>query len=181
MPDPIFSLALPFETVDHSIPLTGTTLRPPSRQPLNLDFSDGLEYWSIEESVLWLYEYGVDSSALPHAATSAYLKTNAATSGDSCTLQQMVDMGEHKGQHIRFQAMLKTQDVEPQASLFIGSPFIGVKGDRIEKIIKGTSEWTSYTLIWQVPQDLYAAMSFGIALRGKGQLWLKDVSIEVMA
>jgi hypothetical protein len=171
---------LHIETVDQHVPLTGTLLRPPSRQPLNLDFSSGLEYWSVEESALCHYEYGMEESPAPHIAASAYLKAIDAAPGDSCTLQQMVNMQDHKGKQVRLQAMLKTQDVELQASLFIGSPFVGVGGDRIEEAIKGTTAWTSHTMIWQVPQEQWSLMSFGIALRGRGQVWLKDVRWEVI-
>lgn len=174
---------LHIEIVDQHVPLTGTILRPPPRQPLNQDFSNGLEYWSVEESTLWRYEYGIEESMTPHAASCAYLKATDATPGDSCVLQQMINMEEHKGQHIRFQAILKTQDVEPQASLFIGSLLAGIGGERVEEIIKDTNEWTLHTLLWHIPQEQplgFALLSFGVALHGTGQVWLTGVHLEVI-
>ena len=45
--------------------------------------------------------------------------------------------------------------------------------------IKGTSDWTRYEIVLDVPQNA-AAIAFGIRLRGKGQVWLDDVQFAIV-
>ena len=76
--------------VDTSVALTGTLLRPPSAQPLNLDFSEGGEYWAKVSGSLGHYEIAIDAT-IPPCAT---LKSTGEAPIGSCLLQQMLISGE---------------------------------------------------------------------------------------
>jgi hypothetical protein len=54
--------------------------------------------------------------------------------------------------------------------------FLGVA--RSEESIKGASEWTSYELILAVPEGSFG-LCFGITLYGTGQVWLKDLQLQL--
>jgi hypothetical protein len=45
--------------------------------------------------------------------------------------------------------------------------------------IKGTSDWTRYEIVLDVPQATIA-LAFGILLEGKGEVWLDDVQFTVV-
>jgi hypothetical protein len=147
--------------VGRSVPLTGTILSPPASQPLNLDFSNGLEYWEMEGSSPRHYELGIDRTV----TASAYLKSI---------------LENYLGKVVRLTASLKTLDVVWHAKLFIGS-FAGSGEDGVEQILTGTTSWTSSTLDWHVPaeQDM-GFIIFGISLQGGGQLWIRDVHLQTV-
>jgi bifunctional DNase/RNase len=165
-----------FTAVDHSVPLTGTILSPPLLLPLNLDFSNSLEYWSIEGSSPWDYERGVEATATP----SAFLKSMVTAPIGSCILQQMLDLENYQGQSVRLTARLKTLDVASRASLFIGSDTVIMGIDRIEKVITGTTSWSAYTLDCRVPPEDMGVLFFGVSLQGPGQIWLQDVHLQTV-
>lgn len=165
-----------FTPVDHSVPLTGTILSPPLLQPLNLDFSNGLEYWSIEGSSPWDYERGVETTATP----SAFLKSIVTVPTGSCILQQMLSLENYQGKSVRLTARLKTLDVASRASLFIGSDTVIMGTDRIEKGITGTTSWGAYTLDCRVPPEDMGFLFFGVSLQGPGQIWLQDVHVQTV-
>ncbi|QBD80867.1 bifunctional nuclease family protein [Ktedonosporobacter rubrisoli] len=168
---------LNIEIVEPDVPLTGTILGPPPQHPVNLDFAEGLEFWSVEESAPWSYEYGVETR--PGSPARAYLKASTDAAEASCVLQQLLSGKSNIGKRVRLCADIKTQDVAQQAKLFIGSPHTGL-GERLEEVIKGTTAWTSYTLIWRVPKEIWGLMSIGLALHGRGQVWLEGLSLDVL-
>lgn len=165
--------------VDTSVALTGTLLRPPSAQPLNLDFSEGLEYWEKESGSLGHYEIAVDATTSP-CATLKSIKENPV---GACLLQQMLISEDYQGKRVRLTAHLKARDVIMHGSFFIGS-YLGLREDRVEEIITGTTSWVPLTLDWQVPvkdRGLVGGMFlFGVSLQGPGQIWLKDVHLQTV-
>jgi erythromycin esterase len=46
--------------------------------------------------------------------------------------------------------------------------------------ITGTSDWTRYDIVLDVPTDA-TAIAFGIRLSGKGQVWLDDVTLTTVS
>ncbi|HET8843463.1 MAG TPA: bifunctional nuclease domain-containing protein, partial [Ktedonobacteraceae bacterium] len=160
------------ETVDESVPLTGTSIDPPPLQPLNLDFSNGLEFWDKRGDTPWQYEHGIDHDLPSHAA---YLKSIDAASDGSCILQQLIRGEKYWGKRVRLSANIKTAAVEPQANLFINQLF----GTSTTETIKGTVAWSPYELILAVPEGAFG-LSFGIALHGTGQIWLEGVHLQVI-
>ena len=141
------------ETVGKSTPLTGTLVDPLPRQPLNLNFANGLEFWRVESKTPWQYERGVDLSP---SSPAAYIKKTISSASESpCTLQQILNTELYGARCVRFSANVKTDFAEAHASLFMAQ-FLGVA--RSEESIKGASEWTSYEtrlscagrLIWVV-------------------------------
>jgi len=167
-------------TVDQSVALTGTILRPPPQQPLNLDFSKGLEYWETKGNALRHYVAGIDTTA----TTSAYLKSVVEDSIGSCILQQMLSLENYQGKVLRLTASLKTLDVVSHASLFIGS-FLSAREDQVEQaVLTGTNPWTTYTLDWPVRVEKrrlgFGLMAFGISLQGCGQCWVQDIHLQAL-
>ncbi|GHO96551.1 hypothetical protein KSF_065990 [Reticulibacter mediterranei] len=161
--------------VDSSVALTGTLLRPPSPQPLNLDFSEGLEYWEKERGSLRHYEIAVDAITPPCAT----LKSIKEAPIGSCLLQQRLISEDYQGKRVRLTARLKARDVATHGSFFIGS-FPGLREGHVEEIITGTTSWVPLTLDWQVPVQSMGMLLFGVTLQGPGQIWLKDVHLQTV-
>ena len=45
--------------------------------------------------------------------------------------------------------------------------------------IKGTKDWTKYEVVLYVPTEA-TAISYGVLLNETGQIWFKDVTIEIV-
>ncbi len=161
--------------VDKSVALTGTLLRPPSSQPLNLDFSEGLEYWEKVSGALRQYEIAVDTTTSP----CAILKSIKEAPIGSCLLQQMLIAENYQGKRVRLTARLKACNVVMHGSFFMSS-FPALREDRVEDFITGTTPWLPFTLDWQVPGEDQGLILFGVSLQGPGQIWLKDVHLQTV-
>ncbi len=165
-----------FVIVGRSVPLTGTILYPPPSQPLNLDFSNGLEYWEMGGSSPRHYELGIDTTV----TASAYLKSIVEIPVGSCILRQTLSLENYLGKVVRLTASLKTLDVVSHAKLFIGS-FAGSGEDCVEQALTGTTSWTPSTLDWHVPaEEDMGFIIFGVSLQGSGQLWIRDVHLQTV-
>jgi len=165
-----------FVIVGRSVPLTGTILYQPPSQPLNLDFSEELEYWETEGGARGHYELAVDTTASP----CAYLKSIVEAPVGSCILRQKLSLENYLGKVVRLTASMKTLDVASRAKLFIGS-FEGSGEDCVEQALTGTTSWTASTLDWPVPaEEDMGFIIFGVSLQGPGQLWIRDVHLQTV-
>jgi len=166
-------------TVDQSVALTGTILRPPPTQPVNLDFAEGLEYWEIEGNTPGHYDLAVDTTNPPCAS----LKSIVEAPIGSCVLLQKLSLEHYQGKTVRLSAFLKSLDVTSRATLFIS--LFRVSGEkRVEQAITGTTPWTPVSLDWRVPAEptgfIAGFITFGVSLQGPGQVWLKDIHLQIV-
>ena len=47
------------------------------------------------------------------------------------------------------------------------------------KGIVGTTDWTKYEIVLFVPKDA-TSISYGVLLDGTGQIWFKDIQLEIV-
>jgi hypothetical protein len=45
--------------------------------------------------------------------------------------------------------------------------------------IKGTADWKKYEIVLDVPEES-SQIAFGILMKGKGRVWLDDITFEVV-
>ncbi|QBD76430.1 sigma-70 family RNA polymerase sigma factor [Ktedonosporobacter rubrisoli] len=180
---------LSLEIVDGNVPLTGTKLLL-QRYPLNLDFSQGLNFWTFsQQEQLWVlhvearqdYQCGVEQSA--EGTHIAFIKAAVEQPQKKVTLEQTIfPKRDYVGKRLRFSASIKTADVGGQASLFLrmspGWGFGRLPPDELaEQIIQGTTDWTRYEVEVDVSKRRGATVSFGFSLHGQGQVWVKDMQV----
>ncbi len=184
---------LRLEVVEKSVPLTGTQLLMHS-SPLNLDFRQELSFWEFsQQSSLWAiegepqqeYQCGLEQTA--EGTATAFLKAVVQQPQERVTLQQTVLANQHyAGKRIRISASMKTASVVSQASLFLHvSPATSFAGsppaeELIERPVSGTTDWTHYEIEADVPRKWGQMLSFGIALHGQGQIWVKNIQMETV-
>jgi hypothetical protein len=128
------------------------------------------------------YESGVDANAGGRSHHRAYLKAKASAVEGFGTLMQNVRADQYAGKRIRFSALVKTQDVERWAGLWMrvdltstcqSHPFDNMH----DRPIKGTAEWQSYSVVLDVPIGA-TDISFGVLLNGTGSVWFDGVKLE---
>jgi hypothetical protein len=185
---------LRLEVVEKSVPLTGTTQLPMKSSPLNLDFRQGLSFWDFsQQSSLWAikgnpqqeYQCGLEQTA--EGTATVFLKAIAEQPQERVTLNQYVLANKHyAGKRVRFSVCMKTATVVSQASLFLDvSPPASLGGsplakELIERPVSGTTDWTHYEIEADVPRKWGQSLSFGIALHGQGQVWVKNIQVEIV-
>jgi bifunctional DNase/RNase len=169
---------LRFETVEKGLPLTGTDIMPPPQKPLNLDFAQGLAYWTLNGRFVQDYAALVDDKTRFQGQVSATLKAIAKDPRGVGSLYQTLNAFNYHGKRVRVNGMIKTQDVEQGAGLYLGSST--ANGERSEHLIQGTNDWTPFEVELDIPESEFF-IRFGIMLRGKGQIWLAAVHLDSMA
>jgi hypothetical protein len=89
------------------------------------------------------------------------------------------------GHQIRMKVWIKSEGLTANSGPWIrvlGPNFsqIGAEGQRAHRPVKGTTDWTQYTAIADVPPETQCICS-GIVMNGKGKMWLDVQSVEYEA
>lgn len=122
------------------------------------------------------YTAGVDAGA-------GVLASKAHHAPGFGTMMQSFRADDYRGKRLRFTADVRADRVAEWAGLWMR---IDGSSNRVQPFdnmqnrpIKGTSPWTSYSVVLDVPSDS-ESISFGILLAGTGSVWIDNVKFEVV-
>jgi hypothetical protein len=138
--------------------------------------------WSLAGNSPASYRTGLDRAAMPGGAPSAYLASTQAKVAGFGTLMQTINAQNYLGKRVRLRGWVKSQDAADWAGLWMRvdkSKTMVAFDNMQDRSIKGTQAWNSYDIVLDVPSDA-TAISFGILLAGTGEVWLNDVTLEVV-
>ena len=113
---------------------------------------------------------------------SAYLKSIVSVTDGFGTLMQQISASDYLGKRVRLHAWVKSQDVEGSAGVWmrVDKEQTMVAFDNMQhRAIKGTQPWKQCDVVLDVPNDA-TGIFFGILLSGSGEVWMNDVSFEVV-
>jgi hypothetical protein len=134
------------------------------------------------------YDMGTDKGAGQDGKSAATIKSNAKKINGFGTLMQNCLPDNYLGKRVRMTGMVKTQDVSDWAGLWFridekGSSksigFDNMKDGKKDRSIKGTTEWTKYEIVLDVPFSS-SNLAYGALLVGTGQIWFDDIKFEVV-
>jgi hypothetical protein len=129
------------------------------------------------------YRMAIDRTVARSGHASATMQSIAAKPAGFGTLMQMCKADSYRGKRVRLTGYVRSQDVTGWAGLWfrIDGPRAEPLGfDNMEqRAIKGTSDWTQYQIVLDVPESAQE-LAFGILLTGAGQVWMDDLSFEVV-
>jgi hypothetical protein len=97
-------------------------------------------------------------------------------------LRQTIKSDHYRGKRVRFSGYVRSEIFEGWAGLWMRVD--GEQGRRLgldnmqNRPIKRTTGWTKYEIVLEVPVDSIA-LTFGVVLAGKGEVWADDLRIEV--
>lgn len=99
------------------------------------------------------------------------------------TLMQNADPQQYWGKRIKLTGWVKTKDVKKGAALWFriddrdGDGKVKILGfdNMWDRLIKGTTEWTKYEIILDVPKEA-DNLAYGALLSGTGQVWFDDIT-----
>src|SRR5215212_2763747 len=125
------------------------------------------------------YLSGTDTSVSLDGSRSGFLASKPGAAADMRafgTVMQTISADQYRGKRVRFRASVKSKGVAGWAGLWmrvdpLKQSSTPLAFDNMERRpIKGTSDWTAYDVVLDVPENS-AAIAFGILLAGKGQVW----------
>jgi hypothetical protein len=91
------------------------------------------------------------------------------------------------GKRVRMSGFLKSKDAEwtsfwlrvDQAGSKKALSFDNMKDGKINRTIKGTTDWKKYEIVLDVPEKA-TNISFGVMLNGTGQVWFDNIEFEIV-
>jgi hypothetical protein len=128
------------------------------------------------------YELTADTEVKHGGKASGSLKaTEAAKNFGSFTTAIRAD--NYRGKRVRLVAFVKPEGVKDWAGLWMrvdGKDKTAIAFDNMNaRAIKGTSDWTKYGLVLDVPKEA-EEIYFGCLLSGRGRLWIDDMELLVV-
>ena len=164
-----------FEEVDVNVPLTGTRIVPPPRQPVNLAFEQSFDGWIISGSSPQDYTRAIEFTEVGTRAVS--LKNAVEQPRGNIVLQQIVNAYNYRGKTVRLSATLRAEDIIQQASLYFA--YGAMSNTRMERTIQGSADWQTYEITLSIP-DEPGQVEFGLVLYGPGSLRLRDTQLSTL-
>jgi RNA polymerase sigma factor (sigma-70 family) len=160
-------------------------------RPDNLDFSRGTRGWTFH-NVRGALDTHVTRKGKPTLALT--VQQEESWSSSIILGYRSFRPGEYSGKRVRATAYLKAQGVpQPVFTMALAVPFplpagisdvsdwSGYVASSETMQIVETQEWTSHSLIMDIPQDTYQ-ISFSLSHRGQGNgiIWLGDIELETV-
>lgn len=143
-----------------------------------------VEGWILSGARASSYEIGEDTSEGGSKKIPRFIRYTSGDSSSFGTLMQQISAKNYAGKRVRFQALVKTRDVNLWAGLWMSALRPG--DDRpaafynsYDKPIIGTSDWQRRSVTLDIPDDA-AKLNFGVINSGSGQVWIDDLSLEVV-
>jgi hypothetical protein len=138
-------------------------------------------YWQAESPN---YEMGLENNPEfinQNIFTIKSVQSKIKTFG---TLMKTIKTDLYKGKTVKMSCYIKSENVKSWAGLWMRVDYYtaGVLAfDNMEnRPIKGTTDWTKYEVVLFVPNDA-TSISYGVLLDKTGQVWFKDVMLEVVS
>lgn len=98
-------------------------------------------------------------------------------------IMKSIASDEYKGKTVKMTGFVKSEDVKNWAGLWMRVDYYGtdvLAFDNMQnRAIKRTKDWTKYEVVLFVPQEA-TSISYGVLLYGTGQIWFKDVKLEIV-
>ncbi len=130
------------------------------------------------------YDMGIDKKAGYSGKNAATIKSNEKVIEGFGTLMQQCKPGKYADKRIKMSGYVKTESVEKSCGLWLRVDQVGstkpLSFDNMsDRPIKGTTAWTRYEIVLDVPQNA-SLIAFGALLEGTGQLWFDNLSFEIV-
>jgi hypothetical protein len=140
--------------------------------------------WRVAGSHPDEYETIVDQATKHGGAASATIRCKEGNPSDGFgTLMQTFKAEKYRGKRLRLTGFVKSEGVADWAGLWVrvdGMEKSPLAFDNMQnRKIDGTTEWTKYSIVLDVPEDA-AAIAFGLLIQGKGQVWVDDMAFDVV-
>ena len=144
--------------------------------------------WFIAGSNPKSYEMGTDKGAGQNGSNAATIKSIRRKIHGFGTLMQNCLPDNYLGKRVRMSGYVKTANVSDWAGLWFridqqGSNkslgFDNMHDGKMDRSIKGTTDWTKYEIVLDVPSNS-SNLAYGALLVGTGQIWFDNLKFEIV-
>lgn len=135
--------------------------------------------WFLEGTNAADFIAGIDRQATVDAKPSLYLKNTKAAG--TASLVQAIRPDNYRGKRVRFGGQLRARDVTGRAGLCMHVDYYGMVQceDRNRNDVQGAAEWRRFAIVLDIPAGS-DRISFGVQLTGPGQVWMNDLTFDVV-
>jgi len=149
----------------------------PKREPINVPFG-----WTAlgDSSYVITTDFGLRTGS--SGFTTATIRSDLASVEGSGVLQQSIRAINYRGKRVRLTGYLKANANDADANLWFrvdGASEVLASDYMENRPIRGTTGWTQYSIVLDVPRNA-TGLTFGFALAGPGQVWMDDLSLEIV-
>lgn len=139
--------------------------------------------WFLAGSASKSYDIGIVKD-MQRNGNVAYLKSVKSVKPKRFgTIMQSFDAEIYRGKRIKLTGFIKTKDLESWSGMWLRvdgkdgkmTAFDNMK----DRKIKGTTPWTKYVIILDVEENS-SSINYGVLLSEEGELWLDDLTFEVV-
>jgi hypothetical protein len=138
--------------------------------------------WHLAGSAPANYRTGIDWGVTQNGQPSAYLRSVASGSAGFGTLMQSISATAYAGKRVRLRAWVSSKDLADWAGVWMrvdkGSHVVAFDNMQ-NRAVRGTAQWGAHDVVLDVPVDA-TSISFGILLSGAGEVWMGNLSFEVV-
>jgi ribosomal protein S20 len=139
--------------------------------------------WSYRQDVTESYEIGPDKTpefSNQNILTIKSVKSKINGFGNS---MKTIKSDSYLGKTVKMTGYVKSKNVKSWAGLWMRVDYYTVDVLAFDNMrnrgIKRTTDWTKYEVVLFVPAEA-TSISYGVLLNGTGQIWFKDVKLEVI-
>ncbi|MBS2004449.1 MAG: hypothetical protein JST44_23270 [Cyanobacteria bacterium SZAS LIN-5] len=136
--------------------------------------------WSSHSSS----DYAIDADAvnLFRDAKTGRISATAESPRGFATFYQRIRAEDYRGKKLRFSGSVKTKDISDWCGLWMrvdGGGSVLAFDNMESRPIKGTTEWTNYSVVLPVPANAHR-ITYGFMQSGSGSSWLAAPSLDVV-
>ena len=139
--------------------------------------------WHYRGSKSESYEMGPVSGAEKNNQTVYKIKSIQSKTNGFGTIMKTIKPDAFLGKTVKMTAYVKSENVKSWAGLWMRVDYYTaavLAFDNMQRRpIKGTKDWTKYEVVLYVPTEA-TAISYGVLLNETGQIWFKDLAIEIV-
>ena len=140
--------------------------------------------WSFRQNESKSYQIGRAEDAI-YANQEVYtiksIKTKIVKFGN---IMKTVDAIPFQGKTVKMTGFVKTENVKNWTGLWMRVDFYSTKVLAFDNMqargIEGSNDWTKYEVVLFVSEHA-TEISYGVLLDGTGQIWMKDISLEIVS
>jgi ketosteroid isomerase-like protein len=139
-------------------------------------------WWRTPANSSNAYLIAVDTNVKHEGQASALIKLGCGEESDFGSLGQVIAADEYRSKRIRYSGWLKTENADA-----VGL-WLRIDGDRrtlgfdnmMDRPVRNTTGWKQYEVVLDVPAEAVNIV-FGTLVNGKGQAWVDDLKLEIVA
>lgn len=148
---------------------------------LSFDLPEG---WIKAGSKPKSYEMGIAIGKGQNGKNAATIKSIDKKIDGFGTLMQQCKPDKYLGKRVKMTAYVKSEKVDDWAGLWLRVDQSGSQqplsfDNMQDRAIKGTSDWTKYEIVLDVPSNA-SMLAYGTLLSGEGQVWFDRLNFEIV-